>query len=511
MNIADVNTVRSLDKITIDTGTPGLTLMERAGEGLFEAALELIKGLNSPSVLVVCGKGNNGGDGFVVARKLSETGIAVTCVLLSGENTYQGDALTNLEQLKSTPVKIIPGTRSAQRPAFKDFDLIIDAIFGTGFSGAIQGAWRKCIEAINTSGARVLAVDTPSGINSDTGEVEDIAVMAHMTVTMGLPKLGQCFYPGHAHVGDLRVQDIGYLKKDIQNNAGQVSMINREIAGRGILPRKGDEHKNQCGRVLLVAGSTGMTGAACLAARAALKSGAGIVTLCIPESLNPILETKLTEEMTYPLADSGRGTLGKANAREILELAKTFDVLVLGPGISQHRGTQTLVRDLVKRSPVPVVLDADGINAFNGQSGTLKKKKNPVVITPHEGEFKRLTGIKDLGKGPEKIRCLLDVQKKLGVGIVLKGAPTLISLSPDKAYINTSGNPGMATAGAGDVLTGLIGGFYAQTKDFPAACVTGVFIHGVAGDAAAVELGENFLTAHNIIDFLPRAFKEITG
>jgi NAD(P)H-hydrate epimerase len=510
MFVSDVNSMRELDRLAAIAGVPSLTLMERAGEGLAEAAQEMLKGVARPKVLVVCGKGNNGSDGLAAARLLLAKGVPVTTLLLFSKSVISGDALANLKKLESSFEKTVDGIDPARWPDFKTFQVIIDAMFGTGFSGRAQGLFKTCIERINDSGAGVLSADTPSGINSDTGEVAGPAVMADITVAFGLPKAGQLFYPARAFVGDLRVKDIGLPVADVKRLCGNTLHITRSIAAKGLPARQGSEHKNSCGRVLVVAGSTGLTGAACLAARAALKSGAGVVTLCAPKSLNTIFETKLTEEMTVPLNDNGKGFLLASHAKAILALLGAYDVLVLGPGLGRNKSTQELARALVKNSPVPVVLDADGINAFEGRPGLIAKRRAPLILTPHEGELKRLTGRKNApATAGERVRFVRETAKNLSAGLLLKGASTLISLGGQEVYINTTGNPGMATAGAGDVLTGLIGGLVAQNRDLLQAALSAAYLHGLSGDAAAVELTEYAMTAGDLIGHLPQAFKKV--
>ncbi|OGJ91266.1 MAG: hypothetical protein A2268_02190 [Candidatus Raymondbacteria bacterium RifOxyA12_full_50_37] len=511
MNILSVQDARDLDRRTIDSGVSGGLLMERAGEGLCEAVLLAAAPGKRISLLVVCGKGNNGGDGFAAARLCAHAGHTVTCLALFPCGAYSGHARSHLDKLAGTGVNTVHCAIPSEWPDFNEFNIIIDALFGTGFSGEIKEPMlAECIDRINRSSAIVIAADTPSGINSDTGEVPGPAVVADITVTMGAPKLGQFFFPARSFVGDLRVKDIGYIPEEL-SRTGLCRAIDRIDMCRALPQRPGNAHKNQCGRVLVVAGSTGYTGAAALCARAAQKSGAGLVSLCIPRSLDNILEIKLTEEITCPLADGNKGYLTEKNADAILALAGEYQVLAIGPGLGRNASTAAMVRKVVARSPVPVVLDADGINAYEKAGHLLKKAKSPVIITPHDGELKRLTGEKEIGWGPARIRALRNIQKELGITIVLKGGPTLVVSSTCMVNVNTTGNPGMATAGAGDVLTGLISGLYAQTHNLEQAVLTGVYLHGLAGDYGAMACTEYCLTAGDIITFFPQAFMETAG
>lgn len=510
MLVSDTSAIRELDRLTIASGTPSLTLMERAAEGLLEAALQMLENIPQPKVLVVCGKGNNGGDGLALARLLLARGISTSTLLLFKPSCYTQDALTNLKKLEHCFVQPLDGTRSEHWPDFNSFDLIVDAIFGTGFSGSLNGLPRLCIERINASRALVLAADTPSGTNCDSGEASDCAVLADVTVTFGLPKIGQLFYPARAHVGDLRVKDIGLSTKQTVSLCGSFELITASTAKAGILERKGFEHKNSCGRVLVVAGSTGMTGAACLTAHAALRSGAGMVTLCVPDSLNPIFEAKLTEEMTLPLPDNKKGFLTAKHEKKILSILNTYDAVVIGPGLGKNQSTQSLIRGLVRKSPIPVILDADGLNAFEGRTGQLASCKSQILLTPHDGEFRRLTRCEVVPtQGLDRINLVRRKARCLKTGLILKGPSTLVTFSPEKTYINTTGNPGMATAGAGDVLSGLIAGLFVQIHDLEKAARAAVYLHGLSGDAAALELTENALIASDLIQYLPQAFKEV--
>lgn len=510
MFVADLSSIRELDRLAIASGTPGLTLMERAAEGVAEAARKMVKGFPSPRILVCCGPGSNGGDGFAAARLLLNEGIE-TRLLLFERPKVRGDALTNLKRLEAqfAPLHDAPADPGSW-PDFSSFSLIIDALFGTGFRGRPADPYLECIRRINASPVHVLSVDTPSGADSETGEVPAEAVRANVTVTFGLPKQGQLFHPARGHVGELTVKDIGLPAKDAERLCGQVRTIDRATALQGVVLRRGDEHKNRCGRVLVVAGSTGLTGAACLTATAALKSGAGVVTLAVPESLNPIFEIKLTEVMTRPFPDRGKGFLSAAHAGPILALARDYDILALGPGLGSAPATAALARGLAQNSPVPVVLDADGINAFKGRAPELTKAKSPLLITPHEGETRRLLGLKQVPTtAGERIAFCRETAAKLGCGLLLKGATTLVAFPGRPLHVNTTGNPGMATAGAGDVLTGLIAGLAAQGAGLEKAAVTAAWLHGLSGDAAALALTEYPLTAGDLISYLPHAFKDL--
>ncbi|MBL8028199.1 MAG: NAD(P)H-hydrate dehydratase, partial [Fibrobacteres bacterium] len=367
------------------------------------------------------------------------------------------------------------------------------------------------ISWINSSTLYVISADTPSGTNCNTGETPGETVYADLTVTFGLPKIGQFFLPAKQHVGSLKIHEIGLPKKEIAALCSKTLLIDRETAFRGIKKRLGNEDKNRVGRVLVIAGSTGMTGAAVLTAMAALRSGAGIVTLLVPESLNTIFEIKLTEEMTIPLADNSKGFFCINNVETAKVIASNYDVVAIGPGLGRSEETIGFVKGLLLSPEIKAaVIDADALFALSNDTEIISNLKYPVVITPHEREFRRLISPAIIPvKGDERVTFLRKTAKKFKkTVIVLKGSPSLVCCDAEEVYINTTGNAGMATAGSGDVLTGITAALLAQNKDASSAAVSAVYLHGLSGDMAKEKLTEYAMTSGDIITFLPEAFKE---
>lgn len=491
---------------------PGLTLMENAARALAEKALEM-PALNSPAeVCIVCGPGNNGGDGLAAARLLKGRGCEVQVFLLGSVPKLKGDARTNAHKLKAAKIKINEVKGGAGLPTLKAglkrSAVVIDAIFGTGFRGTADKLAGQVIGAINASGVPVLSADIPSGVNGETGQVDGPAVKARVTVTMGLLKTGLLFHPGRSLAGEITVADIGIPPKAIGEQKANVNTIDLESVKLLLPCRASDAHKGGCGTVLVLAGSAGMTGAACLASLSALRSGAGLVYTGIPESLSDILEAKLTEVITKPMPETRNRTLSLQALERIGKLMGKADALVLGPGLSTHPETAELVHSLVREMNLPAVLDADALNALSGRTELLNSSA-PLVLTPHYGELSRLLKTEIFLIKSQPLRYAREAANKFNHIIVLKGAPTVIALPDGKAWINTTGNSGMATAGAGDVLAGLIGGLMAQGLAPDKAAVLGVYLHGLAGDLAKENKTEYCMLAGDILDTLPEAYKKL--
>ncbi len=505
----------ALDRRAIrEGGVTGAELMERAGLRVVEAIRQRWEGLEGLEVVVVCGKGNNGGDGLVVGRLLKRAEVGVRVFLVARREEVRGDALPHLEQLEACGVRVQPMLEERDLPALEKAlsgaDLAVDAILGTGSRGVPRPALQRAIEALGRAGRPVVAVDLPSGVEADTGLVPGASVRAALTVTFGLPKIGQLFYPGKGHCGTLVVTDIGLPPAEPSPQA--VHLIGGDQVC-DLIPRRSPEaHKGSCGLVVVVAGSVGMSGAAALTADSALLAGAGKVILGAPASLHDILAVKLTEVMTKPLPEVRKyRCLSLRALGEILPVLAGARCLALGPGLGRHRGTGELVRRLLGRVEVPVVLDADGLNAFAGQADRLTDAPIPLVITPHLGEFARLATM-----GVEELRRdLLGAARQFAEAhqlvLVLKGAPSVVALPTGAVLVNPTGNPGMATAGSGDVLTGLIAGLIAQGSTPEGAACAGVYVHGVAGDLARDQQGEWGMKAGDISRALPQALVEAAG
>jgi len=503
--------MRKIDEETIRDFIPGPKLMENAGSGVAAEIVRNFKLKKRASVVVICGKGNNGGDGFVVSRILKRKGYSVKTYLLGKVDEVKGDAAVHLEKCRRSGTRIKQveeGNLADLEAAVAKADLIVDAIFGTGFKGEPRGLPRRVIELINTSGAPKVAIDIPSGVDSSTGSAS-VAVRADLTVTMALPKRGHLLFPGRALTGEIVVHDIGVPPEVVVRAGLKTFILTRSDVITAIPEREPQAHKWTCGFVAAICGSTGFTGAATLTSLSALRAGAGVVTLAIPASLNPILEVKLTEVMTLPVEETRQGTLSTAARAQLTEFIARADAVAIGPGLSQNPETVDLVRELVPKIGRPCVLDADGINAFAGKADLLKGLDFPLVITPHAGEAARLLGVEkeDILNNP--IGFSRQVAQDLGLILVLKGAPTVIASPDGYVFVNPTGNQGLATAGSGDVLTGIIAGLLAQgSVPLEAACAA-VFIHGYLGDMLLEEKGYYGFLAGELSERIPQAIASI--
>ncbi|MEE8179901.1 MAG: NAD(P)H-hydrate dehydratase [bacterium] len=517
MKIVSSEQMRVLDNKAISEGTAGIELMERAGTGLVRVLQKEITDIVKKKVVVFVGKGNNGGDGLVVARKLKGLGAQVRVILLAEEEEMREDTKTNLTRARGADIDIIPlkdlSTEKIKEEIFRS-DIIVDAIFGTGFSGVIGDMAKDTIEAINNSKKYVVACDIPSGVNGNTGEVGGPCVDSDLTVTFAYPKKGLFLYPGYRFVGNIRAVDIGIKDEDSPSRWNMLT--SSEI--KEILPkRRKDAHKKNFGHVLILAGSFGMTGAATLACQGALKVGAGLVTLGIPESLNTIMEVKITEAMTLPLPETEEKSLRAKGVGEILDFIerRKVDVIVIGPGLSTNRSTGKLVKKILKKVDVPCILDADGINLLVSEA-SLAKAKAKIIITPHPGELGRLLGKKAEEIQRERIRYAFQFSEENNLVCVLKGYQTVVTKGED-VFINPLGNPGMASGGSGDVLSGMIGGLVGQLRlletgkknSLLSAAICGVYLHSLAGDLARREKGEMSLIASDIVEKIPGAVREV--
>lgn len=516
MKLVTAEQMASVDRKTMEQeGISGLDLMERAGSRVFEAARDLLGCLEHKAVAVVCGKGNNGGDGFVVARLLHQQEVRAKVFLLAAKGDPRGEARTNLHRALESGVDVhevlADHDVAAMKEELRHFNLVIDAIFGTGIQGEVSGAPGQSIEAINASGRPVVAVDVPSGLDTDTGKILGTCVQAAVTVTFGLPKIGHLFYPGRARCGVVKVVDIGFPARVIDALDCRVHLTTSEDAAKLLPRREPTVHKGACGRVLVIAGSVGMTGAAALASEAALRSGAGLVTLGLPASLNDVMEVKLTEVMTRPLPEvRKRRCLSLRALGEIRSLVADADVLAIGPGMGRCPETQELARRVVAETRIPMVIDADALNALAGTLDPLKQEDRDVVLTPHAGEFSRLSGspISDILARPRE--AATQFAQEMGATLVLKNAPSMVATSDGSLFVNPTGNPGLATAGAGDVLTGILAGMLAQGLEGKEAAPLGVFLHGWAGDLAKAEGSEMGLIAGDVLRAIPAAISDVS-
>lgn len=486
MFLADSAVAKAIDRRTTeDYGIPSLLLMENAGLRVADVALAE----DANTYAVVCGKGNNGGDGYVAARHLFCNGKDVSVILLVDEDEIKGDAKQMLLCAKSIGVPVFYGLC---REVLEKSDVIIDAMLGIGITGKPKTPYCDAIEYINSLGKKVIAIDVPSGVNADNGVIEGNAVKCTKTVTFGVGRTGLMLYPAREYAGEVCVKSISFAPQIFDE-------IKTQTLEYVPTPAKSENcHKGSMGKVLVAAGSEGMTGAAYLASTSALKAGSGVVTLCIPRTFNPVMERKLTEVMTIPLADNGK-TFTKDAAEGVIEQTAKYDVLVMGCGLGNNADTKAFVNKVVLQTSCPLVLDADGLNVLD--KANIKNRQN-TVITPHLGEMAWLTGYEISFIQSNLTKVASDFAKEHGVTVVLKCATTVVAFPDGETYINTIGNSGMATAGSGDVLAGIIGSEIAQTNDFKTAVINGVWLHSAAGDKAERNLGKKYMSATDIIENL---------
>ena len=515
--VVTVEEMRAMDREAIEgRGIPGYDLMQRAGRGVAEVTLEDFNDLEDARVVVLAGRGNNGGDGFVAARVFQEHDLRPVVILVGSE---PGDLKGNAAQAYRDWEKAGGETRSVLDEAawedaskeLEDADLVVDALLGTGFRGEPRGLVGLAVEALETVDAPVVAVDVPTGVNADTGEVEGACVRADLTVTMALPKRGHLLYPGRAFTGPLVWVDIGIPDDVLEGGEGlRVYLVEPPDVAEWLPERDPEMHKGDRGRLLVVGGSAGLTGAVTLASRAAVRAGAGLVTAGVPLSLNDILEVKLTEVMTLPLPELE----ARALSRDAFDAIALFQpgrltALAVGPGMGRHPSTRALVQRILREIDLPTVLDADGILAFAGEADLLRMSAagSQVVLTPHPGEFAALTGETPEDILAHRFELASRWARRLGVVIVLKGAPTVIAdPERDVVYVNPTGSEALATGGTGDVLTGLIAGFLAQGAEPVEAAAAGVFLHGWTADFIVESWGSQYgLQAGDLVEAFPEA------
>lgn len=511
MKISLVEEMRDIDKKAAETyGIPELLLMENAGHRVSEAAIELLGAPAGKSIVVLAGTGNNGGDAFAAARHLVNSGVRVKIFEIGDPAHRKPSAATNraIDEKMGIEIHALDSDRVWDRlsVAMKFADLVIDGILGTGFAGELKKPVLRLIELVNGSGKRVLSIDIPSGVAADTGAVTSVAIEAAATLTLGLPKPGHFFCPGAECTGELLVDDIGIPSVLLEDASIHQSLLDDALASTLLPKRLSGVHKGMCGSILVIAGSRGMTGAAYLASLAALKAGAGLVTLAVPESLHSLMEQKTTEVMTVPVPEAKRdsGIIGGDQALgTLLELVDKYDAVLMGPGLGRAPETGEVVRKLAAYLEKPMVLDADAIYAFRGHLKELARCKQVPVLTPHLGELAGLLGITVQELRENLVTRVRNAAADLQCLIVAKSECTLAAYPQGDVFFTSKGNPGMATAGCGDVLAGTIAGLMEQTESGLSPLI-GIYLHGLAGDLAAKTLGDG-LTASDVLAELPHA------
>lgn len=515
MYLVTAKQMQAMDKETIEEfGIPGRVLMENAGRGAFDFLKELFPDLGSKEVCVLAGPGNNGGDGFVVARYLVQMGVKTQVFLFAPRKKIAGDALANLALLE-TLVKVSPHGALTEildmdgvdsiRTEMAQADIMVDALLGTGLNSDVRGLFKTVIERINALPCKVLSIDIPSGLNADTGTARGTAIQAHATATFAFAKAGHFLFPGKALTGKLRIVDIGIPPFICSGITPRLKVLAHREVTQLFPKRKHDAHKGNFGHLLVIAGSTGKTGAAALTANAAMAMGTGLVTLGVAETLNPIMEMKVTEPMTFPLAESTPGHLSERCFDALNGLARQKDAMALGPGLGTVPATQRLVKKIIQELALPMVVDADALNAIADDPGILKKARAPLILTPHPGEMARLCKTTPKQIQANRLEAAADFAATFNLIVVLKGAATLIALPDGRTHLCPTGNPAMASAGMGDVLTGMIAALLAQGFSPENAAVAGTYLHGLAGDILARQYKGAGFAASDLVGTIPAA------
>jgi hydroxyethylthiazole kinase-like uncharacterized protein yjeF len=504
MKVSRVNEMRNLDRQAIEQyGIVEELLMENAGQASYFTILKEF-GVKDKYFVIFCGIGNNGGDGLVVARKIHSNGGKVTVFILGNRSKFKGAAKQNFDIVDKLQIEMLDlQDEASATEAVKSADAIVDAIFGTGLDREVGGKYKDVIQLINASQKPVFSIDIPSGVHGDTGQVMGSAVKAHYTTTFGLPKIGNLLYPGSEMGGKLYVTHISFPPAVYDFDQLKIS-TNDPIP---VPPRSKDTHKGNYGKLLFIAGSSNYLGAPYFAALSFLKAGGGFSFLATPENVSAFIGNKGSEIVFIPQKNTSSGTISLENKQQLLQFCENVDMVVIGPGLSLNEETQTLVRELSGEFKKPLLIDGDGITAVANDLGTIQKRKAPTILTPHVGEMARITKQKIDEIIKNKIDVLQSTTQELNATIVLKGAHSLIGYPDERVFINLSGNPGMATAGSGDVLTGTIAAMFGLGFSIDDAVRMGVFMHGFAGDLAAKDKGEDGLIAGDIMDHLPAAMK----
>ncbi len=508
--------MRELDSAAIrDFGIPGAILMENAAIGVYYSIVNNFGSVENKNIFVFTGRGNNAGDGFAVARHLYNNLANVTVFTITDADSLNGDALLNHnilmnivnDKLKVDHLKLVQLENIDEVFQLPEPDIIIDALFGIGVKGEIEGIAKDVINFCNKSNTPTVSIDIPSGLNATTGERSRATIQAALTVTMALPKQGLLINEGPKYSGDVEIVDISIPEHMLLNNRSRTYLLQDEDIKIRLPKRDFDAYKYSAGKVFILAGSRGLTGAAALASNAALLSGAGAVILGVPESLNSILEEKVTEVMTLPLPENSNGTLSSKSLETIIQYINWSDVTLIGPGLGQNKELKKLLLDILSAVNKPLVIDADGLNNLQDETDKIKNYKNEIILTPHYGELSRLISKETSEIAFNRISIGRGVAKDFNATVVLKGAPTVIADKNGNIYINSTGNSGMATAGSGDVLSGMSAGFFAQSRNPIDSAILSVYLHGLSGDIANEEKTYYSMLAGDILKNIPNAIK----
>ncbi len=512
MRVVTAAEMAELDRrATEEFGVPSSALMDRAGHHVAKVVSSMLSAIGGRRVAVLVGKGNNGGDGLVAAKYLQLAGVDVTAFLLAEPTHLKGDVAAALGAAKEAGVTtrgLSSDVQSKEPMAiFASADLLIDAIFGTGFRGVIEGLPATVVEAANRSGKPIVAVDIPSGLLADSGRSSGPNIRATATVTLALPKYGLLVYPGAEAVGKLYVADIGYPSALMNVPTPSTQLVTSSMVQTRFPPRTPDSHKGHYGRVLIIGGSVGFSGAPALAALGALRVGAGLVTVGVPASIYPIVASKVTEAMPTPLPASD-GAIAPGSLDRVKALAAASDVIGVGPGLSQDFGAVHVVTGLLGVDR-PLVIDADGLNVLVGKTHLLAQARTPIVITPHPGELSRLLAVPVAAIQEDRLAAARMAAGRFNCIVVLKGTRTIVAEPGGNAFVVPTGNPGMATGGMGDVLTGAIVGLMGQRMTPIEAAYSGAYLHGLAADLIASSRGLVGMLASEVADHLPMAIQRV--
>ncbi|MGP0564690.1 MULTISPECIES: NAD(P)H-hydrate dehydratase [unclassified Nitrospina] len=491
---------------------PGLVLMENAGRSVVDLMFTRIPDLADKKVAVLAGKGNNGGDGFVIARHLHQAGVSVRVLLAGKIGDLKGDARTNADIAVAIGIPVAEMNErnlNSQNHSLRHSHILVDALFGTGLSKPAGGLYAKLIQKINSARKYVVAVDFPSGIDADSGQINGPCVQADLTAALALFKRSHLLYPAAEVMGEIVQFDIGIPRRAVEEQNITVELVEETDIASLLPKRKRNTHKGTYGHGLVIGGSRGKGGAAGLTALAALRAGAGLVTLAIPESCNAALEFHPLEAMTLPLPETPSGSVAPEAVDLCLSHLKNKSALAIGPGLSTHKGALAFLEALLPQIACPVVIDADGLNGLAKLPGVLDRIQTEAVLTPHPKEMARLINTTTKTVQSRRIDTAREFAQTHGVTVLLKGAPTLVALADGRIRINPTGNPGMATGGTGDVLTGMIAGFLAQGLSGPDAAIAGAYLHGLAGDRVAAEMSETSLIAGDLLKALPQTLQQV--
>lgn len=495
-----------LDRESQARGIDVASLMERAGWEVARATTSVAGGVSGRRAVVVCGKGNNGGDGLVAARHLARWGIHTTVVMLERPESLREPAETNFRRLNETEIRVRPFSPATLQRELGRADVAVDAIFGTGFRGSPEGEWGRAITAMNDWGGPTVAVDIPSGVSGETGAVEGVAVTADVTVTFGAVKLGIVLLPGTLHAGLVEVVDIGFPPELLH---ADTELTEDEDVAAMLPARAPESHKRDAGVVVVIGGSRLMTGAVSLMGEAAYRAGAGLVSVAVPEGILPVVQTVLRETTFISLPVTDAGTVAGPTDR-LDEVVRSADAVAIGPGMTTNEETSGFIRSFVRSCPVPIVIDADALNAFAGRTAELTDRRTDTVLTPHAGEFARLAGITAADVGADRVGHARKLASDVQATVLLKGSRTVIASADGRVRINPTGGSFLATGGTGDVLTGMLAGLLARGLPPLDAATAGAYLHGIAGALAGREKGEG-TTAGDVLSRVPDSLAEVLG